>query len=83
MDQTIINWALGLLGAALGFILRTVWTAVKDLQESDRELVQKINAVEVLVAGDYVKREDFDKKVDAVFAKLDRIEAKIDSKADK
>jgi len=35
------------------------------------------------VAGNYVKREEFDRVVERLFVKLDSIEIKIDAKADK
>jgi len=83
MDQTIINWLLGCFGALIGFLLNAVWQAVKDLQTADKELAGKVSEIEVLVAGDYVKREEFNQTVTALFSKLDRIEDKIDNKADK
>jgi hypothetical protein len=42
-----------------------------------------VQSIEVLVAGSYVKRDDMDKLTAALFAKLDKIELKIDGKADK
>ena len=39
--------------------------------------------IEVLVVGDYVKRTEMDSLGAAIFAKLDRIENKLDKKADK
>jgi tetrahydromethanopterin S-methyltransferase subunit G len=83
MDQTIINWILGLFGMIFGFMLKTVWQAVKDLQTSDKELVEKVNSIEVLVAGHYVKQDEFNRLSDAIFKKLDRIEEKLDKKEDK
>lgn len=83
MDQTIINWLLAGFGALIGFLLNAVWQAVKDLQSADKELASKVAEIEVLVAGDYVKREEFNQTVTALFSKLDRIEDKIDKKADK
>ena len=83
MDQTIVNWLLAGFGALIGFLLNTVWQAVKDLQTADKELAGKVSEIEVLVAGDYVKREEFNQTVTAMFAKLDRIEDKIDKKADR
>ena len=83
MDQTIVNWLLAGFGALIGFLLNTVWQAVKDLQTADKELAGKVSEIEVLVAGDYVKREEFNQTVTALFSKLDRIEDKIDKKADK
>ena len=43
----------------------------------------KVQHIEVLVAGTYVKRDDMEKLGGALFAKLDKIEAKLDGKADK
>lgn len=83
MEQSIINWILGGFGALLGFLLKAVWDAVKDLQSSDKDLADKVSKIEVLVAGEYVKKDDFDRIMFRLFEKLDHIEAKIDKKADK
>ena len=55
--------------------------SLKSLRTSDENLASKVQAIEVLVAGQYVKRDDFDRKIDALFAKLDVIDAKLDTKA--
>lgn len=83
MSQEMINWIIGALGAVLGFLLNAVWQAVKDLQDADKDLADKVSRIEVLVAGDYVKKDEFNTRIDALFGKLDRIEDKIDNKADK
>lgn len=83
MDQTIINWVFGFLSMVLGFLLRAMWTAVRDLQKTDRRILDKVNTIEVLVAGGYVRKDEFDKRIDAMFIKLDRIEDKLDKKEDK
>jgi hypothetical protein len=83
MDQTIINWMMGGFGALIGFMLKAVWQAVKDLQTADKELSDKVSGIEVLVAGDYVRRSEFEKTVERLFKKLDTIESKINDKADK
>lgn len=83
MDQTIINWVLAGFGGLVGFLLKAVWQAVKDLQTADKELTKKVSEIEVLVAGAYVKKDEFSTSATALFAKLDRIEDKIDKKADK
>jgi len=83
MDQTIVNWMLAGFGGLSGFLLNAVWQAVKDLQTADKELTKKVSEIEVLVAGAYVKKEEFSTAVTALFTKLDRIEDKIDKKADK
>lgn len=83
MDQTIVNWMLAGFGGLIGFLLNAVWQAVKDLQKADTDLTKKVSEIEVLVAGAYVKKDDIDKLSNAIFAKLDRIEDKLDGKADK
>lgn len=83
MDQTIVNWLLAGFGGLIGFLLNAVWQAVKDLQKADKELTAKVAEIEVLVAGAYVKKDELTSSVNALFAKLDRIEDKIDKKADK
>jgi CHASE3 domain sensor protein len=83
MDQVIINWLLAGFGALIGFLLNAVWQAVKDLQTADKELAGKVAEIEVLVAGAYVRKDEFTQSVNALFAKLDRIEDKLDKKVDK
>lgn len=83
MDQTFINWLLGGFGALIGFLLNAVWQAVKDLQMADKALADKVADIEVLVAGAYVRKEELAGFVAALFAKLDKIEDKLDRKADK
>ena len=83
MDQALFNWILSAFGAVLGFLLRAVWQAVKDLQAGDKELTEKVSSIEVLVAGNYVRKDEFNISAAALFQKLDRIEDKIDKKADR
>lgn len=83
MDQTLINWLLAGFGALIGFLLNAVWQAVKDLQAADKVLADKVGSIEVLVAGAYIKKDEFTDAVKALFARLDKIEDKIDKKADK
>lgn len=83
MDQTIINWLLASFGALIGFLLNAVRQAVKDLQTADKVLAEKVGNIEVLVAGAYVKKDEFTQSISALFAKLDKIEDKLDKKADK
>jgi len=83
MDQGLINWMMGGFGAAIAFILRVIWEGLRELQKADLELASRVNEVQLLVAGQYVKREDLEKIQDALFKKLDRIENKLDGKVDR
>jgi hypothetical protein len=56
---------------------------VRDLQTADKVLVEKVATIEVLVAGSYITKDDFQKTIAAIFVKLDRIEDKLDHKVDK
>lgn len=82
-EQQIFNIGIAIIGALGGWLMRIMWQSLKDLQTRDDKLADKVNKIEVLVAGQYVTRDDMDKSMRAMFSKLDRIEDKIDSKADK
>lgn len=81
--QTLINAVLTLAGFLGGWVLNNLKSSVDDLRKADGDLTEKVQAIELLVAGTYVKRDDMEKMSDAIFAKLDRIEFKLDQKADK
>jgi len=81
--QSAFNIAFALAGALAGYVLKTMHEAMRDLQNADSDLTDKVQRIEVLVAGEYVKREDLDRLSGALFQKLDRIENKLDGKADK
>ncbi len=83
MSQEIYNIVLGLAGTLGGWWLKVMWDSLKELQSADRKMVDKVSRIEVLVAGNYVKREEFDRALERLFDKLDNIEIKIDAKADK
>lgn len=81
--QDGFNIVLSLAAFLGGWVLNSIRDSVKALHTSDEQLTAKVQAIEVLVAGQYVKRDDMDRNLAALFAKLDRIEIKIDGKADK
>lgn len=74
--QDLFNIAVGVAGSLGGWWLNTMWTAM-------RELERKVASIDVLVAGSYVKREEFKELSEVLFEKLDRIDAKLDRKVDK
>ena len=83
MDQMFVNMVLTGLLAALSFILKVIWDGLRELQRADVELTGQIAMVRLMMADSYIKKEDFDRMANALFAKLDKIENKLDGKADK
>jgi hypothetical protein len=81
--QTFINIAIGLVGALGGWVLNNLKSSIDELRKADLSLTDKVQHIEVLVAGTYVKRDDMEKLGSALFAKLDKIENKLDGKVDK
>ncbi len=81
--QTSFNIAVGIIAFLGGWVLNSLRDSIQSLQKSDTELATKVQSIELLVAGSYVKRDDLDKLTIALFAKLDKIDAKLDGKADK
>jgi len=57
MDQTIVNWVFTGFGAALGWILKVVWDAVKELKADIKQIERDLPEV-------YVRKDNFK---DAVF----------------
>ena len=81
--QYVINLLFVALGGLGGWVLNNVRQSISDLQIQDAALTEKVQRIEVIVVGEYVKREEMDRMTSAIFTKLDRIEQKIDSKVDK
>lgn len=82
-NQALFNMIFTVCGALGGFVLKAVWDGLKELREADSSLADKVQKIEVLVAGQYIKREDFSKTITVLFEKLDKIDAKLDQKANK
>ena len=88
--QSFINILIGACGALIGWVLKSIRESIVDLQvgnkelaKADSELAEKVNTIELLVVGNYVKHDDLERISTALFNKLDRIEAKLDGKMDK
>lgn len=81
--QTAFNIVLSLVAFLGGWVLNSLRDSINALQKTDSEIADKVQHIEVLVAGQYVKRDDLEKLSMALFTKLDKIESKLDGKADK
>jgi hypothetical protein len=86
-SQLIFNVVFSVAMVLLGWILNSLRDSIKALHDSDVALTIKVQGIEVLVAGQYIKRDEFtlsmEKLSHILVERLDRIDGKLDSKADK
>lgn len=75
-NQELMNMALGAIVGGVGWWVKTIWGAVEVLKS-------RLSQNELVVASKCVTREELIQIVAKMFDKLDRIEDKIDKKADK
>lgn len=75
-SQDLFNAAITLSGAFGGWILKTIWDAIKDLKTEVKELNREVNQ-------DFVRREDFKDSMTDIKEMLNKIFDKLDNKADK
>lgn len=52
MDQTLINWLFGGFGAAVGWVLKVIWDAIKELKADMKQIERDLPEV-------YVRKDDF------------------------
>lgn len=74
--QTLINFGLAAILAALGWFARQVWDAVKRLRED-------LHSIEVDLPKTYVSKNDFNVTMKHIEDMFQRIYDKLDDKADK
>lgn len=76
MDQTVVNIVLGGASTVLGWFLREMWSAVKELKADLAKLREEL-------PKEYCIKTELDRRFDRLEATLNMIWAKIDGKADK
>jgi F0F1-type ATP synthase membrane subunit b/b' len=94
MDQTIINWLFAGFGATIGWVMKVVWDAIKELKADMKQIERDLPEI-------YVRKDDFKTAMTDVkdvmkefradmkdgFSKVDTtlglIFKKLDSKSDK
>ena len=83
IDQQLFNVLFAAAGALGGWWMKAMWESMKELEKADKRLTSEVSDLKVLVAGQYVKQDAFDRTIAALFAKLDRMEDKLNHKIDK
>lgn len=81
--QTAFNIAVMICAALGGWWMRAVWESLSDLRSAHTQLIDRVQKIEVLVAGEYVTREELSHALQTLFRKLDKIEDKLDGKQDR
>lgn len=81
MDNvTLIPWVLGIFGTVIGIFLNSLRVSMDRLRSTDIELKERLHAVQLLLAGSYAKKDDFDKcthRLDTICNRLSNIEGKL------
>jgi len=70
------NTAITLCGALGGWILKTIWDAIKEIKRDVKELNREVNQ-------DFVRKDDFKDAVKDIKDMLGKIFDRLDSKVDK
>lgn len=83
MDQILINSALTGLMTAIAFVVKVIWQGLRDLQQTDIDMLGQIASTRLMMSDSYIKKEDFERMTSAIFSKLDKIENKLDGKVDR
>lgn len=83
LDQTIVNWAFGVVGVLGGVVLREMWEAIKTLRKDNEALIDRISQLNEKIGREYVRRDDYRDDIAEVKSMLARIFDKLDEKQDK
>ena len=75
-DQALINLAICAVVAVIGWFARQLWDAVQSLKEDMRQ-------IEVDLPTNYLRKDEFESRLDKIETMLERIFDKLDSKVDK
>ncbi len=75
-DQGIINIIIGVVLSVLGWFARQLWDAVQTLKNDMKEL-------EVELPTHYLRKDEFESRLDKIESMLERIFDKLDHKVDK
>jgi antirestriction protein len=76
MDQNLYNIAVGIAGAAIGWIVKVIWDAVRALEQDIRDMERDLHV-------NYVSKDDYRQDILEIKDMVKQIFDKLDRKADK
>ena len=74
--QNVMDGVLALVGAVLGWFVKIIWDAIKELQRDMKETSQSLHE-------HYVRKEDYRIDIAEIRGMFNRIMDKLDNKVDK
>lgn len=75
--QILFNAAFAFVMLLLGWGMRVLHDAIKELRSSDRMVANKLSELSIELPKSYVSKADQDVLMNRIFDKLDRIEDKL------
>jgi len=76
MDQNLYNIAVAASGAAIGWIVKVIWDAVRALEQDIRDMERDLHV-------NYVSKDDYRQDILEIKDMVKQIFDKLDRKADK
>jgi len=76
MDQNLYNIAVAIAGAAIGWIVKVIWDAVRALEQDIRDMERDLHV-------NYVSKDDYRQDILQIKDMVKQIFDKLDRKADK
>jgi antirestriction protein len=76
MDQNLYNIAVAATGAAIGWIVKVIWDAVRTLEQDIRDMERDLHV-------NYVSKDDYRQDILEIKDMVKQIFDKLDRKADK
>lgn len=79
----VLDWVISVVGGLLFLLWGMLTGRIKKIEDENARIATAHTTLEIRIAGDYVPKRDLEKLSDALFRKLDNIEALLHQKADK
>lgn len=81
--QLALQVAVVVIGPLFGWLLKSVFDKIKDLERADQELADKVQELAVAIPTNYSTKAEITRQLDAIFNLLRDIQQKLDGKVDK